>query len=62
MVVNTVFFGVAFVLHVLAFGILTSLDDTDPINPGCPCSDPRYCERIKDTTRKEVRTIPMVKC
>ena len=37
------------------FGGLTSFNGNKTVGQHCPCSDARLCERIKDTTRKEVR-------
>ena len=41
-------------LCLLGFGILSIIHGGTVKGQGCPCSDPKYCERIKDTTRKEV--------
>lgn len=51
---GTVFFGVTFVLHLLGFGISWIYDTSGGHTQGCPCEDPKFCERIKDTSRKEV--------
>ena len=54
----TVFLGVTFILHLLGAGIISQFYDTGVASAqGCPCEDPKYCERIKDTTRKEVSII-----
>ena len=34
--------------------LLTKDEDADVPAGQCPCSDARFCDRIQDTTRKEV--------
>ena len=54
MITGTVCFGVTFILHLLGFGISRFYDTGDASAQECPCENPKFCERITDTTRKEV--------
>lgn len=58
MYIATIYFGVTFVLHLFGYGISRfyniSGGGEQPRGQVCPCEDPGYCERIKDTTRKEI--------
>ena len=53
---STVYVGLILSLCLLGYGLFSRIHGGGADGPVCPCSDPKYCERIKDTTRKEVRT------
>lgn len=54
MYTSAVYFGITFILHLFGNGISRFYNAGTAGSQVCPCEDPRFCERIKNTTRKEI--------